>query len=394
MAALASRVVSTPTVGARPRLRLTVAAGAAALAAAMGVGRFVFTPIIPVMGAEVGLSTADAGLLASVNYVGYLVGCLLAAAPVVRRHRGAVLTAGLALTVATLAAMPLTTSSVVWSGARFVSGVASAFAFVTAADLVLTLLRRHGRDDLAGWVFGGVGAGIALSGAVTPLAAAVGGWTATWYLAAVLALALAIPALRLARLPTGPDDDGEDAGPPPRVLLLVALGVAYFLEGAGYIITGTFLVDVATGIGPGWVAASCWTIAGLAGVPSCVVWARIAARRGRGPTLIAALGVQAVGLALPALVASPVAVVVSAVVFGGTFVAIVMLTLPLARALAGRGAGPVVAVFSAVYALGQAVGPVSVALLDGDDARPALALGGALVVAAALVAIPAARAAR
>src|SRR5947209_445829 len=124
----------------------------------MGVGRFVFTPIIPVMGAEVGLSTAGAGLLASVNYVGYLVGCLLAAA--------------------------------------------------------------------------------------------VGGWTATWYVAAVLALALAIPALRLARLPTDPEDDGEGTGPPPRVMLLVALGVAYFLEGAGYIITGTFLVDVATGIGP------------------------------------------------------------------------------------------------------------------------------------------------
>ncbi len=287
--------------------------------------------------------------------------------------------------------MPLTTSSAVWSGARFVSGVASAFAFVTAADLVLTLLRRHGRDDLAGWVFGGVGAGIALSGAVTPVAAAIGGWTATWYLAAVLALALAVPALRLARLPVDPHDHGEGAGPPPRVALLVALGVSYFLEGAGYIITGTFLVDVATRIGPAWVAAGSWTIAGLAGVPSCVVWARIGARCGRGPALLAALGVQAVGLALPALVASPAAVVVSAVVFGGTFVAIVMLTLPLARALAGRGAGPVVAVFSALYALGQAVGPVSVALVvDGDDARPALALGGALVVAAALVAVPAA----
>ena len=74
--------------------------------------------------------------------------------------------------------------------------------------------------------------------------------------------------------------------------------------------------------------------------------------------------------------------------FGGTFVAIVMLTLPLARALAGRGAGPVVAVFSAVYGVGQVVGPIAVTLVGGDDARPALALGGALVVAAALVALP------
>ncbi|WP_433798419.1 YbfB/YjiJ family MFS transporter [Actinomycetospora sp. CA-084318] len=383
--------MSTPTVATRPRLGPVVAAGAAAFAAAMGVGRFVFTPIIPVMGAGAGLGTADAGLLAAANYLGYLVGCLLAAAPVVRRRRAAFLTTGLVLTVLTLAAMPLSSAFGVWAVARGVSGVASAFAFVTAADLVLTLLRRHDRDDLAGWVFGGVGGGIALSGLVTPLAAALGGWTLTWWVAAVLALVLSLVAVRLVRLPADPDDGGVADGPPPRRLLLVALGTAYFLEGAGYIITGTFLVDVATDIGPPWVAASSWTIAGLAGVPSCLLWARVAARRGRGPALLAALAVQAVGLALPALVASPVAVVVSAVVFGGTFIGIVMLTLPLARTLAGRGAGPVVAVFSALYGIGQVVGPVLVTLVSGDDARPALALGGALVVAATLVAIPAAR---
>lgn len=382
--------MSTPTVAVRPRLGLAVAAGAAALAAAMGVGRFVFTPIIPVMGAGAGLSTADAGLLAAANYLGYLVGCVLAAAPVVRRHRGAFLTAGLVLTVLTLAAMPVSGSFAVWSVARGVSGIASAFAFVTAADLVLALLRQADRDDLAGWVFGGVGGGIALSGLATPAAAALGGWPATWWTAAALALLLGLLALRLARVSPA-DDDGDAAGPPPRVLLLVALGTAYFLEGAGYIITGTFLVDVATDIGPAWVAAGTWTIAGLAGVPSCVLWARVAARHGRGTALLAALAVQAAGLALPAVVASPVAVLVSAVVFGGTFVGIVMLTLPLARALAGRGAGPVVAVFSALYGVGQVVGPVLVALTSGDDARPALALGGALVVAATLVAIAPAR---
>ncbi|MCD2187334.1 YbfB/YjiJ family MFS transporter [Actinomycetospora soli] len=382
--------MSTPTVAARPRLGPVVAAGAAAFAAAMGVGRFVFTPIIPVMGSGAGLGTADAGLLAAANYLGYLVGCLLAAAPVVRRHRAAVLTTGLVLTVLTLAAMPLSSAFGVWATARGVSGVASAFAFVTAADLVLTLLRRRDRDDLAGWVFGGVGGGIALSGLVTPLAAALGGWTATWWVAAVLALALSLVAVRLVRLPADPDDGGATEGPPPRRLPLVALGTAYFLEGAGYIITGTFLVDVATDIGPPWVAASSWTIAGLAGIPSCLLWARVAARRGRGVALLAALAVQAAGLALPALVASPVAVVVSAVVFGGTFIGIVMLTLPLARTLAGRGAGPVVAVFSALYGIGQVVGPVLVTVVSGDDARPALALGGVLVVAATLVAIPAA----
>ena len=61
---------------------LTVAvSGLAALAVAMGIGRFAFTPILPMMQADHGISVAQGGWLASANYLGYLAGSLFAMHP-------------------------------------------------------------------------------------------------------------------------------------------------------------------------------------------------------------------------------------------------------------------------------------------------------------------------
>src|ERR1700729_2853753 len=80
----------------------------AALAAAMGVGRFVFTPVLPLMEAQAHLTSGGASTLATSNYLGYLVGALLGIAlPRLSRARLALRLSGVVL-VATLAVMPLT----------------------------------------------------------------------------------------------------------------------------------------------------------------------------------------------------------------------------------------------------------------------------------------------
>lgn len=50
---------------------------AAALAVSMGIGRFVYTPILPLMHAQAGLSAQAGSTLATANYIGYLIGALL-----------------------------------------------------------------------------------------------------------------------------------------------------------------------------------------------------------------------------------------------------------------------------------------------------------------------------
>jgi MFS family permease len=141
-------------------LQRAAAAGLAALALAMGIGRFAFTPLLPLMQDDAGLSLADGGYLAAANYIGYLLGAFSAARPA--RPASAVRMALLAIALTT-AAMGLVDSLVAWLILRFAAGVASAWALVYVSAWALPRLAGGG-PLLGGVLYSGVGAGIALAG--------------------------------------------------------------------------------------------------------------------------------------------------------------------------------------------------------------------------------------
>ncbi|MFG3296284.1 YbfB/YjiJ family MFS transporter [Streptomyces sp. NPDC048179] len=351
----------------------------------MGVGRFVYTPILPLMHARAGLSAGAGANLATANYVGYLVGALAGTlAPGLVRSR-AVLRGSLLLLTATLAAMPLTHSVLVWGALRLLAGAASALVFVVAVTSLLHHLRDH-PAHLPGWAFGGVGAGIALSGLLVLALRPVADWRAAWWSAAALTALLTAAAWRLR--PEEAPTAGPVAGSRARARArghrwFGALFVSYFLEGVGYIVAGTFLVAAIGQGSPGWLGSGAWVLVGLAAVPSSALWARLGRRWSRPGLLLSALVVQAAGIALPALTGSTAAALGSAVLFGATFLGVSTLALATGAQLRFPRS---VALLTAGYSVGQILGPLVVAPLLRHGYHQALLLAALAVLAAAAAA--------
>ncbi|WP_431919241.1 YbfB/YjiJ family MFS transporter [Nonomuraea jabiensis] len=367
-----------------------VGQGAAALAAGMGVGRFAYTPILPMMHEQAGLSPGLGAELATANYVGYLLGAVAAiVAPRVFASRRA-LRPSLAILVVTLALMPVTHVGALWSSLRLVAGVASALIFVIAADALLTGLRGHAHH-LVGWAFGGIGAGIALSGVAVLVLRTTGTWQQAWWTAAALTAVLAIPAWGLRTGPASPE-----ASPPVRSSPRAGSGLRWFgallagytLEGTGYIIAGTFLVAAIDQTAPGWAGSGAWVLVGLAALPSTVLWAWLSHIWSRPALVLVALVVQAAGIALPVvagglaggLAGGIVSALISAVLFGATFLGVATLTLAIGAHLRIPRA---VAILTTGYSIGQILGPLAVTPLLHRGYHPALLVGAALVALAA-----------
>jgi MFS family permease len=382
-----------------------VAQAAAALAAGMGVGRFVYTPILPLMHAGAGLSASAGANLATANYVGYLLGALVGfLAPAVVRSR-ALLRASLVVLTGTLAAMPATHDTAVWCALRLLAGVASALIFVIAVSSLLSHLREY-PAHLPGWAFGGVGAGIALSGLLVLLLRPVADWRAAWWASAALAAVLAVaswnlrpeapptttqatqaiqaaPAAQATGATTVTAATADSSDGPRTHRWFTALFASYTLEGIGYIIAGTFLVAAIEQSSPGPLGGGAWVLVGLAAVPSSALWARLERRWSRPALLLTALVVQAVGIALPALIGGAPAALVSAVLFGATFIGVSTLALATGAHLEFPRS---VALLTAGYSVGQILGPLVVAPLLHHGYQQALILAASVVLVAAVAA--------
>jgi MFS family permease len=380
-AALRARPAQVGRPGSSPWL--TVAQGAAALAASMGIGRFVYTPILPLMHAQAGLSASLGAALATGNYVGYLVGALAGIFIPALVRLAAVMRTALLVLVATLALMPVTRDGSAWFTLRFVAGVASALVFVIAVSAMLAHLRAHA-SHLTGWALGGVGAGIALSGILVLVLRSVGTWRSAWWAAAAVALVLAVGAWTLTPEPPPAAAAPELArGRPAAHRWFWTLLASYSLEGIGYIIAGTFLVAAIDQSAPGWVGSGAWALVGLAAFPSAALWAWLSQRWSRPALLLVALLIQAAGIALPALAGGIAPALISAVLFGATILGVVLIVLAIGAHLQYPRA---VALLTTGYSVGQILGPLVVTPLLHHGYHQALLVGAVVVLAAAIAA--------
>lgn len=379
----------TPVLGERasPSPMAISAAGMISLAVAMGVGRFAFTPLFPLMVRD-GLLTSHAGaLLAASNYLGYLVGAMLAAR--VRLDATTLLRRGLIGIVVVTAAIGWTSSLAVWTLLRFVAGVLSAWSLVATTAWTLAWLASLGRARWAGAVFAGVGVGIAGAGLFCLLAARPGvSAERLWIELAVLACAAAsLPLLvsRVGALTSGNDHNVHihttEHASRSRTGGLV---VCYSVFGFGYILPATYLPALARQMVDdpkvfGWA----WPVFGIAAALSTVITSWGLKRLSRVQVWISSSVLMAAGVLMPSIWRSITSVVIAALLVGGTFMVITMVGMQEARARAEENATVILAQMTAGFGFGQLAGPVVSAALGRITADASVALSYALQLAAA-----------
>ena len=387
----------TPTGSAQgPPLRHPAAlalAGCLALAVAIGIGRFVYTPILPYMTTGLGLGISEAGLIASANFLGYLLGALAAAWKPVPGDRRLWLMGALAISAATTGAMGLTQDLGAFLALRFVNGAVAALVMVLASSLTMDRLAAAGRAVWAAGIYAGVGVGIAVSSLAVPAAAlGEGDSQGPWLICGALSLALAIPVWLLLRGRQEPATAGEaketEAG--ARVDGFARFALAYGLFGFGYVITATFISDMVRA-DPALQRAEdvVWLCVGLAAAPSVAFWGWAGQRWGNEQAFAAACLVEAVAVLLSVLSGGVWPVLLAAALLGGTFMGLTALGLVNARRLSIGDPRRNLALITAAFGLGQMIGPALAGLLHdwtGSYLAPSLMAAAALAVAAALAA--------
>ena len=311
-----------------------LSAGIISLVLMLGIARFAYTPLLPLMQQQAGLGAAEGGWLAAINYGGYLCGAVFAAliSDIVLKDR--LYRLGLILALITTAGMALTDNFWLWAVMRFVAGLSSAAGLLLGSGLVLHWLIRHDHRSELGIHFGGIGLGIAFCAIAVEMMDPVFGWREQWVLLTFIGTLLAIPAwgwLPRPEIQAVTKQGAAMVDRPPGQAFLRLFMAAYFCAGVGYVVSATFIVAIVDQL-PGMQGKGSWTfmVIGLAAAPACVVWDLIARRVGEVNALIAAFVLQIVGILLPVLVTGLSMTLLAAALFGGTFIGIVSLVLTMA----------------------------------------------------------------
>ncbi|MDQ2926872.1 MAG: YbfB/YjiJ family MFS transporter [Pseudomonadota bacterium] len=382
-------------------LRIALA-GLSALAVAMGIGRFAFTPILPMMLHDGVVDLRQASWLASTNYIGYLLGALLCTFdPWLRRRlrirhpadATLVVRLGLAATAILTLAMALPWPAI-WPTLRFGAGVASAYVLVYSSGWCLTQIAVRGASHLGGMMFAGPGAGIVVSGLIAG-AMVSSQWraSAAWVVMALLAAMLSAATWSVFRHDkeavierTGPRGPGAaktlptlraDVANPAQhgAAEVTTLAVAYGLAGFGYIVTATFLPVIARTAVPGSPLIDLfWPIVGAGAVAGALLALRLSASVDRRWLLAGALVIQAVGIVLGVVLPTVLGFAIGSLLVGIPFAALSLFTLQEARRIRPYAAASTIGLVTVLYAIGQALGPQMVAVVlrrSGGDAPEA-----------------------
>jgi predicted MFS family arabinose efflux permease len=362
-------------------------AGALALAVAMGIGRFAFTPLLPLMQREGLLGTGAGAALAAINYAGYFLGALSAAR--LAAHPRRLVLGSLLATAAVTAAAGVLQGMAPWLLMRGLAGVLSAWVMVGISSWAIGALARRGRADAGGWIYAGVGLGIASAGTLA-WARGTDGSAALWQQLGLLALVAAVVVAWCWRAESS-EAPSPIAAPAPNPRPMRGHGglvISYGLFGFGYILPATYMPAMARAlVDDPRLFGLAWPVFGAAAALSTLLAGPVLARWSRTKVWAVCHLMMACGCVLPLASRSGAAIALAALAVGGSFMVATMAGLQLARDRATANPAPLLSRLVAAFAFGQIAGPLAAYLagriLGGDGLAPTLWLATAALLASA-----------
>ena len=365
-------------------------AGIIGLFIGVGVARFSYTSLLPSMLADNTLSLTFSGILASINYVGYLSGSIFAIFIKDINTKVKYFRLGIILCILTTIIMGVTTNEILWLLGRVIAGFGAAMALVVGAAIVMTKLNFQDKTKAMGIYFSGIGIALASSDIISRYVLSFSSWQNSWIVLTFCAIAVAAYPLYILSFDKEISQKNEKH-PFNKALFspfVVVLIVAYFTEGVGFVIQGTFLPTILKSIeGLESVAGLSWLLVGLAGIPSSIIWMRLAHKYGSVNIIIIAMSLQIVGILIPTFSTNMYLNLFSGILYGATFVGLVALFMNLGGKLAASNPVMLMGALTTAYGIGQVTAPlyaVSLTQLTGNY-NYALYLTAAIVLFGVLI---------
>ena len=343
---------------------ILILTGIAALTIAVGIGRFSYTPILPYMISELNLTTTEAGLIASSNYLGYLLGSLIPIFPQFPKNIRSIFIYSIFISIISLFAMGLTNTFEVFILIRFIHGIFSAFVLILGTSLIVSHVQNKGKIFLGTAHFSGVGLGMALSAIVVSYLGFLNfTWDELWFSIGILAILLSFQIIKFT--PIQKAEVKYNLKSKNKTSLGFSLiTISYGLYGFGYVAFGTFISTMSR-LTPGLEKTEpyVWFVVGVTGIPSVFFWNWFGSKIGNDIGLFLANLILGLGVLFSVLINNEFGIFISCILFGLSFVPITSMCLLEGQKRFSGSFIVSTAILTFSFSVGQMIGPYLSGLL-------------------------------
>ncbi len=343
---------------------ILILTGIAALTIAVGIGRFSYTPILPYMISELNLTTTEAGLIASSNYLGYLLGSLIPIFPQFPKNIRSIFIYSIFISITSLFAMGLTNTFEVFILIRFIHGIFSAFVLILGTSLIVSHVQKKGKIFLGTAHFSGVGLGMALSAIVVSYLGFLNfTWDELWFSIGILAIILSFQIIKFT--PIQKAEVKYNLKSKHKTSLGFSLiTISYGLYGFGYVAFGTFISTMSR-LTPGLEKTEpyVWFVVGVTGIPSVFFWNWFGSKIGNDIGLFLANLILGLGVLFSVLINNEFGIFISCILFGLSFVPITSMCLLEGQERFSGSFIVSTAILTFSFSIGQMIGPYLSGLL-------------------------------